>query len=694
MFDGQLWADFNLASYPLFPEELMLRIAVSSGSFVRSLNFHGLARLTVASFLEIIKSLHITPCGENEYEEGEEEKGDGVPNNNLSNTNIYHFNYNMKKKSFNDNNNSIIRTSTVTQLTSINLAGCTGLTAQALRELLMSSPSLTEINLRGLPIVTNDTCKTIARYCPLVSSLDLSRCYYIDAEGIKLLLTPAMGAQKKKQYRYGYGYGGNTIGSATGNNMSPLRELRVQGLRKVGDRLLGMVGRYAPSLEVLDLSGARELQNSALEAFVSCTSTFFGEGTDETPNPSETILLSSREAGLDPGDPTKYKRRVTKLRHLALSGCNLLSDVGVGYLAFAVPRLEILELAGIGPELRDEGLVRLLRTTPYLRCLDLDEACEITDETVEAIIPSRRETDEERELGLGLGPVFNSASATSTSNNTSAATTTRENSSPPEPGLHLETLNLSYASRINDDTLHTLVRSCPKLKHIELDNTRVSGTTVKAFVRLMRKRQEEGASIVVVDCRGVGENAVRDLVGSTRTRMGWRGYEAKELGYLDARDYVDHKDDAIDSTRDEDNDKDDSDSEDEEEEYNRALGPLGVGTDECDEKRVTLKSYYSWQVVNAVEAARETRRKDIAKNRKNNYNRNRKGRNRKGGGEEEYSYYTSLGTRRLVSSRCWWPSSAGGGSGSRDVSAPSNAANSLAHTRDTGRSRREGCIIM
>ena len=99
----------------------------------------------------------------------------------------------------------------------------------------------------------------------------------------------------------------------------------------------------------------------------------------------------------------------------------------------------------------------------------------------------------------------------------------------------------------------------------------MSGTTVKAFVRLMRKRQEEGASIVVVDCRGVGENAVRDLVGSTRTRMGWRGYEAKELGYLDARDYVDHKDDTIDSTRDEDNDKDDSDSEDEEDALFRDL---------------------------------------------------------------------------------------------------------------------------
>jgi len=80
---------------------------------------------------------------------------------------------------------------------------------------------------------------------------------------------------------------------------------------------------------------------------------------------------------------------------------------------------------------------------------------------------------------------------------------------------------------------------------------------------------------VVIDCRGVGESLVKELSDSIRPRNGWRSYEARRLGYVDGRDNEE----------------------------------LKVGRDECDEKRVVLKSFYSWQMVDAVRAAREKRRK-------------------------------------------------------------------------------------
>jgi len=134
---------------------------------------------------------------------------------------------------------------------------------------------------------------------------------------------------------------------------------------------------------------------------------------------------------------------------------------------------------------------------------------------------------------------------------------------------------LSYASHITDEALLSLIQNCTLLSTLEADNTGMSGKVLKEFVRLSRKRKMTNPVIVAVDCRGVGESVVKELTASTRPRKGWRSYEARKLGYVDGRDKED----------------------------------LKVGRNECDEKRVVLKSFYSWQTVDAVRAAREKRKK-------------------------------------------------------------------------------------
>ena len=514
VFDGQLWANFDFSKFPNIPESLLLQIASTSGSFVKSLDLSGRTVLTAATLTAVMKSLLIT----------------------TSTSDIL---------------------GPTTQLTSVNLSGCTALTRAALHDLLTHTPLLTKLNLHGLSIVTNETCNIIAVFCPLVASLNMSRCTHIDMYGIIDYLKPRQGRQ----------------------TFLPLKQLRLAGLRYAEDELLLNIGRYAPDLEVLDLSGVRTLHNTAIEAFVSCSDDL----------EQDELLLTARQAGREPGRAMKYRRRVTKLRHLSLSHCQLLTDNACAHLAHAVPKLEFLELAGIGTELKDAGLVHLLLTTPLIRRLDLDEACDITDATIEALTP----------------PVSDAASRSST-----------------VPGSHLEVLHLSYAVQISNEALLSLVRNCTRLKHLELDNTRVNGATVKEFVRLARKRQETDAVVAVVDCRNVGENAVKDLVGSTRTRMGWRGWDARFLGYLDARDNE----------------------------------GLGVGTDECDERRVGLKSFFSWQTVDAVSAAREK------------VKRSRRGR------AVDEDYFSS---RR--SSKWWSPGSRFGSGSSSPV---------------VGDRDRDGCIIM
>lgn len=411
---------------------------------------------------------------------------------------------------------------TYTQLTAITLQGCTALTTQSLHSLLIRSPFLRSLNVKGLPAVTNATFDVLA-LCSHLTSLNMSRCANIDGDGVRAFGTAAM----------------------TRGARLALKELWLCGLAMIDDDTLATLGRTAPHLEVLDLSYCRSLHNSALEAFVSCAED--GEAF------GETISLTPRQAGRDPRDPRRYRRRVTALRHVSLSNCIMLTDTACSNLAYSVPRLEFLELAGIGETLKDDGLVHLLDTTPFIRKLDLEDASDITDAVLEALTPEPAVEAE------GL---------------TSSKTT-----EPPQPGHVLEHLTVSCATSLTNEAFRALIRGCPRLRVLEADSTSISGTVLKDFVRQVRERGINDAGLVVVDCRSVGERTIKDVVVNTRPRKGWRSWEARKLGYLDGRDGEN----------------------------------LKVGQDECDEKRVVIKSFYSWQTVDAVWHVRERHRKKANK---------------------------------------------------------------------------------
>ena len=455
-----------------------------------------------------------------------------------------------------------------THLTTINLQGCSMVQTRALHHLLVRSSSVRELHLKGLAAVTDTTCSILATYCRQLNALDLSRCPNVTGNGVITFLDTAF----------------------IRNERLLLKELRLSGLKYLCDKLFERLGYAAPDLEVLDLSYCRSLHNSCIEAFVS--------GSADDVDHQEMVQLTAREAGRDPTDSTRYWRRVTCLRHLNLTSCIMLTDHACSHLAHAVPKLEVLEMAGIGAELRDDGLVRLLETTPLIRKLDLEDACQITDDVIMTLTPEP-----------------------------AAAAPRARAPPPPQPGHALEHLVISYATEVTDDAVWDLIDSCPRLRVLEVDNTRVTESTIKHFVTVAREHKAVDAQIVAVDCRGIGERAVRDLTSQTRPRVGWRSHETRKLGFLDARD-------------------------DE---------GLGVGQDELDEHRVALKTFFSWQTVDTVRAAREKKRKS-----------NRRGLNASSSSNEEGS---ASGRAR------WWSPS-----GRRSGGASPNLS-------DFGL-ERDGCTIM
>ncbi|KXN88894.1 F-box/LRR-repeat protein 2 [Leucoagaricus sp. SymC.cos] len=478
VFDGQLWADLDLHSFPRLPESVLLRFMRSGGPFIRRIDFAGHCLLQPTTLTELTHNL--------------------CPRDTLS----------------------------YTHLTVINLQGCSALTTRSLHHLLVRCRSLRRLCLKGLAAVTNTTCELLATFCTQLEYLNLNRCPNMDAEGIRHLSRTTL---------------------AQGECLR-LKELRISGLKHMDDATMRVLGKAAPHLEVLDLSYVRQLHNSALESFVAVD-----DASDYGQFDGEIIRLNARQVGRDFSNdrPQLYSRRVTKLRHLSLSFCILLTDMACSNLAFTVPHLEFLEMAGIGADLKDDGIIRLLETTPHIRRLDMEDASDITDSVLSCISP----VDGQLNSGCKQGEQL-------------------------QPGQTLEWLSVSHAGNLTDEAFLSLIRACPKLRVLEADNTRLSGGTLKEFVNLNRQRKAINAKVVAIDCRNVVEGVIKDLgsKGATRPRLGVRKFWARKLGYVDESDELCEED-------------------------------LKVGQDECDPTKVVVKSFYSWQTVDSVRSAREKRKK-------------------------------------------------------------------------------------
>ena len=430
-----------------------------------------------------------------------------------------------------------------TQLREVNLRGCRNLTSNALHYLLRRCPELEVLKLAGLDCVVDTTLTEALSSATCLIQLDVGRCANLSGRAIA-----KFGQARKTRLLAG--------------ESAPLKVLKMPGLKHVTKGTLGVIAQVFPALEVLDIGWCPGVNDAALRAFVE-----WEEGEPWT-QWHEPIVLTAQEAGSTPGDTTKYTRRRSKLRHLILSGCKNISDFGVGALAYCVAELEFLELAGLGAALRDEGLVRLLRTTPAIRKLDLEDAVNLTDAVLEHITPSP------------LPPA-------------------RKGQDPdPQPGEKLEHVIISSAQDVSPEAMCRLIKGCKNLRVFEADNTRVSSAVIREFVNRRRAREKRerstssgsnvgvgtattgGSEIVAIDSRWVSDTTIRDLINVTRPRRGFRSWEARDMVYEDSA--------AVNMPIEE------------------GGGEL-MGQDECDQTRIVVKTFQTWSNVDSVAQQREKR---------------------------------------------------------------------------------------
>jgi len=169
-----------------------------------------------------------------------------------------------------------------------------------------------------------------------------------------------------------------------------------------------------------------------------------------------------------------------KLKHLDLTRCRGITDTGVMTLIGNVPLLEGLQLSKCH-SLTDAALTSLLPTIPLLTHLDIEELDGLTNEVLKTIAVS-----------------------------------------PCTP--HIRHICISYCENLGDAGMLPVLKACPSLTSLEMDNTRISDLVLTEAASIIRTRNRiargltgserpyVGLKIVAYDCANVTWTGVREVL--------------------------------------------------------------------------------------------------------------------------------------------------------------------------------------
>ncbi|KAI9769902.1 MAG: hypothetical protein M1835_006624 [Candelina submexicana] len=285
-----------------------------------------------------------------------------------------------------------------------------------------------------------------------------------------------------------------------------LVHINVSGLPAVTNSAMKIIAQSCPSVEYLNVSWCSNLDTrgirKVLEACPKLKDLRAGEivGFDNEEfmlalfekNTLETLILNhcsslTDEAlkilveGVEPEIDVLTERPMVpprKLKHLDLTRCQGLTDKGVKSLAGNVPHIEGLQLSKCNL-LTDDALTDLIASVPRLTHLDLEELDELSNTTLQ---------------NLAKAPCKN----------------------------RLEHLCISYCEELGDSGMLQVLKNCPRLKNLEMDNTRVSDLVLAEAASVVRQRSKRSSSpqnrpcvglrMVVYDCQNVTWTGVREVL--------------------------------------------------------------------------------------------------------------------------------------------------------------------------------------
>ncbi|KAI9041195.1 F-box domain protein [Aspergillus affinis] len=282
-----------------------------------------------------------------------------------------------------------------------------------------------------------------------------------------------------------------------------LEYINLSGLAGVTNSAMKIIAQSCPQLEILNVSWCTSVDTTGLKRIVKACPKLKDlraseiRGFNDTDfalelferNSLERLIMSRSDLtddflkalvhGLNPEMDLLLERPVVpprRFKHLDIHQCPELTDDGIKALAFNIPDIQGLQLSQC-PELTDESIMAVVQTTPRLTHIELEDLENLTNHSLIEIAKS-----------------------------------------PCAP--FLEHLNISYCESLGDIGMLQIVKSCPSLRTVEMDNTRVSDLTLmEASYRVRRRGYDEnlpqiGLRLVVFDCANVTWAGVREVLSS------------------------------------------------------------------------------------------------------------------------------------------------------------------------------------
>lgn len=200
---------------------------------------------------------------------------------------------------------------------------------------------------------------------------------------------------------------------------------------------------------------------------------------DSLNDESLAALIEGIDSEIDiiTGRPTVPPR---KLKHLDLTRCRGITDKGLESLVGNVPFLEGLQVSKCHG-LTDTALTALIPTCPVLTHLELEELDSITNDVLKT---------------LAASPC----------------------------AAHLRHLCISYCEDLGDAGMLPILKSCPNIVSVDMDNTRVSDLVLAEAATAIRTRNRSaralseserphvGIRLVVYDCANVTWTGIREVL--------------------------------------------------------------------------------------------------------------------------------------------------------------------------------------
>jgi F-box/leucine-rich repeat protein 2/20 len=282
-----------------------------------------------------------------------------------------------------------------------------------------------------------------------------------------------------------------------------LKYINVSGLSSVTNSAMKVIARSCPQLETLNVSWCNKVYTTGLLRIVQfCeqlkdlraseirgfndekfTLALFERNTLERLIMSRTDLtdqsLKTLTHGESPAIDVLTDRPMVpprRFRHLDFRQCTEVTDAGLKSLAHNVPDLEGLQVSQC-PELTDASVTEVICTTPKLSHLELEDLENLTNSTL---------------AELAKSPC----------------------------AQNLEHLNISYCESLSDTGMLQIMKSCPNLRSVEMDNTRVSDLTLmEASYRIRRRGYSDeipqvGLRLMIFDCANITWAGVREVLSS------------------------------------------------------------------------------------------------------------------------------------------------------------------------------------